>query len=310
MKAQELAYFGIKLAKLELHAEGDGRTMVGYATAFNFPIPGDHGETIYIREGALAYTLKHAREKIQVLYHHGRDPQIGEKPLGVPKTLEPDRTGLWTETPLARTSYNEEIIIPLLESGGLRSMSIAFGATQQSWNDDHSERYIEQMALAEYGPTPFPRNLGASAALHSAFLTDEIDEWHWDGAAAMRTCSSAADFRKIAFERANDSDPDTAAHWVLPHHPNPDGAPGNADSQGVAAALAALHGGRGGPPDLKLSVADVESHLQAHQGEASSVGGSASTAGADRLTWAVKASLRLDQYAAELAEQERKLSRL
>lgn len=83
----------------------------------------------------------------------------------------------------------------------------------------------------------------------------------WDGAAAMRSCSSAADFRSIAFERANDSDPDTAAHWALPHHASP-GA--KADQGGVSAALAALHGGRGGAPDLKNAGA-AEKHLQAHE---------------------------------------------
>jgi HK97 family phage prohead protease len=87
-----------------------------------------------------------------------------------------------------------------------------------------------------------------------------MDELRWDGAAAMQTCSTAADFRSIAFERNNDSAPDTAAHWALPHHPRP-GA--TADPQGVSAALAALHGGRGGRPNLKDPAA-AEAHLQRH----------------------------------------------
>jgi hypothetical protein len=89
-----------------------------------------------------------------------------------------------------------------------------------------------------------------------------MDELHtkWDGAAAMRTCKSASDFRAIAFERDNDSDPDTAAHWALPHHPRP-GA--GADAGGVSAALGALSGARGGAPDLKNAGA-ARSHLQAH----------------------------------------------
>jgi HK97 family phage prohead protease len=93
-------------------------------------------------------------------------------------------------------------------------------------------------------------------------LKAAIEKASWDGAAAMRSCSSAADFRKIAFERANDSDPDTAAHWALPHHSSP-GA--EANPAGVAAALGALHGGRGGAPDLKSKGA-AESHLNAHSG--------------------------------------------
>lgn len=87
-------------------------------------------------------------------------------------------------------------------------------------------------------------------------------EFKWDGQAAMQSCSSAADFRKIAFERDNDSDPDTAAHWALPHHPSP-GA--DADPQGVSSALGALSGARGGAPDLKDASA-ARAHLEAHGG--------------------------------------------
>jgi len=97
---------------------------------------------------------------------------------------------------------------------------------------------------------------------HDDELRLELMKAEWNGDAAMRSCHSAADFRKIAFERANDSDPDTAAHWALPHHSSP-GA--EANPAGVAAALAALHGARGGAPDLKNKAA-AESHLQAHSG--------------------------------------------
>lgn len=90
----------------------------------------------------------------------------------------------------------------------------------------------------------------------------------WNGDAAMRSCKSAADFRKIAFERDNDSDPDTAAHWALPHHPSP-GA--EADPGGVSAALGALNGARGGAPDLKNEEA-ARKHLEAHQGSEKAMG--------------------------------------
>ncbi len=89
----------------------------------------------------------------------------------------------------------------------------------------------------------------------------EPDGLKWDGGAAMQSCSNASDFRQIAFERDNDSDPDTAAHWALPHHPSPGADP---DPTGVGAALGALAGGRGGAPDLKDTSA-ARSHLEAHR---------------------------------------------
>ena len=84
-------------------------------------------------------------------------------------------------------------------------------------------------------------------------------EYRWDGPAAMRTCSTAADFRRIAFELRNDSDPDTAAHWALPHHPRPGAGP---DAGGVAAALGRLN--QTGP--TVMSKESIRNHLEAHQG--------------------------------------------
>lgn len=84
-------------------------------------------------------------------------------------------------------------------------------------------------------------------------------EFRWDGPAAMRTCDTAAEFRQIAFELQNDSDPATAAHWALPHHPSP-GA--GADPGGVAAALGRLS--QTGPTVMSKDA--IRSHLEAHQG--------------------------------------------
>ncbi len=263
----EIMSFGIELAQAKI----EDRRLVGYASVFNYPI--DSGtksfpQKTYVRPGFFDRTLEKNRDMIQVLYHHGHDPQVGTIPLGKPEVMQPDKTGLWTETPLAKTRFNEETLIPLLEAGALRAMSIQFVSEQESYNDDHTERNLEQGRLYEFGPTPFPANEAATAALHSLESFFALGtELHWDGAAAMRTCSSAAEFRQIAFERNNDSDPDTAAHWTLPHHPRPGAA---ADSVGVGAALAALGGGRGGPPDLKQSVESVRSHLERHQNESSS----------------------------------------
>lgn len=269
---REYASFGMELAR----ATAKGRTLTGYASVFDYPIETVetflYGTTTYIRRGAFGNTIQEHRDDVQVLLNHGHDPQVGEKPLGVPSIMREDAHGLYVEVPLDQTSYNDDIIVSL-ESGALRAMSIGFVPERDSYSDDRSVREIHQVRLFDFGPVTFPANRAATAALHS--LTVELEQ-HWDGAAAMRTCSSAGDFRKIAFERRNDSDPDTAAHWALPHHPNPDGAPGNADPAGVSAALAALHGGRGTPtsgaPDLVLGVDAVEAHLQRHQGSESSRG--------------------------------------
>src|SRR5438874_1662833 len=84
-----------------------------------------------------------------------------------------------------------------------------------------------------------------------------VDNGSWDGPAAMRSCSSAADFRQIAFELTNDSDADSAAHWALPHHARP-GAPPNA--KGVASALGYFDRTQG-----LANPSAARSHLEAHQ---------------------------------------------
>lgn len=124
--------------------------------------------------------------------------------------------------------------------------------------------------IIEVGPTlkganPETLSLGVKSDLEvaaSAQLEVERAKASWDGAAAMQRCHDRADFAKIAFERANDSDPDSAAHWALPHHNSP-GA--DANPAGVSAALGALNGARGGKPDLKDAGA-ARRHLERHQG--------------------------------------------
>ena len=162
----EFASFSVELAQASVNA---GRTLTGYASAFDYAIPGDAtgqpGMTTYIRKGAFTKTLKERQP--QVLFNHGFDPQIGEKPLGVPSVMRQDDRGLYVEVPLDDTSYNADIIA-LLRSGALRAMSIAFEAVQDDYSRDGSERNIRQVRLYEFGPVTFPANEGAQAALHSA----------------------------------------------------------------------------------------------------------------------------------------------
>lgn len=290
--------------------EAKGRMLKGYASVFNYPIPGWQGQTTFIKPGAFKRTISKDRDAMQVMFNHGKDPRYGELPIGTISKLEENSTGLYAEVELHDGPDNENIR-SALAAGALRAMSIQFETEQEDFSDDHTERYIQQVKLWEFGPVAFPANQAATASLHSAFdWRSSVLESQWDGAAAMRSCSSAAEFRKIAFERNNDSDPDTAAHWTLPHHPSPSGAPGNADSGGVGAALAALHGGRGGPPDLKPSVATVEAHLTGHQSESSSLEARHSLLEVADTDWLLKAGRRLEAEGLDLEEAFSRMHRL
>lgn len=79
---------------------------------------------------------------------------------------------------------------------------------------------------------------------------------NWDAAAAYAKCKTAGDFKSIAFEKSNDSDPASSAHYGLPHHATPHGPP---DKGGVIAAL----GRANQVEDLKSKDAAL-AHLKAH----------------------------------------------
>src|SRR6266540_2015070 len=151
---------------------GDGRTLKGYASVFNVPI--ESGEqTTFVKPGAFTKTLKENRDQIKVLFNHGRDPSIGEKPLGTILDLRQDKRGLYAEVRISDTSYGRDVI-ELFRDGALKAMSIQFEPTQESHNDDFSERYLDQVRLYEFGPVTFPANSEALVSLHAKRVGDEV----------------------------------------------------------------------------------------------------------------------------------------
>lgn len=164
------------------------------------------------------------------------------------------------ETELSQKDESKQEPAPTSEDG-LRAHLVAAEPDGHSMPTDEADA----MGLDQLEEYHAEKHAAGAGHVHTAAESDggekAVDRGAWDGAAAMRSASSAADYRRIAFERDNDSDADTAAHWALPHHSSP-GAPPNA--QGVASALGALNGARGGAPDLK-STETARSHLEAHQ---------------------------------------------
>lgn len=159
-----------------------GRRMVGYASVFNYPIDTGtklHPQTTYVRPGFFTRTLEQNADMITVMVNHGLDFATGMLPIGRPEVMVQDSTGLWTETALAKTKFNDETLIPLIESGSLRSMSIQFVTEQEDISDDHSERNLLQGRLYEYGPVTIPANEAATVSLQSLEMFQKL-AWHTD----------------------------------------------------------------------------------------------------------------------------------
>jgi HK97 family phage prohead protease len=133
-----------------------------------------------IAPGAFKKTFAENRGDMRVLFQHGRDPQIGDKPLGPIEMLSEDDTGAYYEVPMIDTSYNRDLL-PGLEAG-LYGASFRFKVMRESIVDDPGvsasnpkgmpERTIKEAQVMEFGPVTFPAYTGATAGVRS--ITDTI----------------------------------------------------------------------------------------------------------------------------------------
>src|SRR5262245_17752090 len=189
------------------------------------------------------------------------DPQEAyEVMAGDEKALGDMQGGLFVRGHLDVDKPYAKQVYDLLKDRRVTEWSWAYEVVDEERNTKDHANELNEVKLFEVGPTlkganPATTTLGVKSVLEVAakeehdlnlvtralnvdrevglkMLKDIVRaELKWDGSAAMQSCNSAGDFRKIAFERDNDSDPDTAAHWALPHHPSP-GA--EADPKGVS----------------------------------------------------------------------------
>lgn len=167
----------------ELRAtDGDeGRTLVGYAATFNSDttINSWEGEFVErIAPGAFKRSIKNNGNQIKVLFNHGMDPSIGDKPLGRASVIKEDGTGLYVEVPLARTSYNEDLIA-LLDAQALDGMSFRFSVVKDTWEEPTRKgglpiRTLNEVRLYEFGPVTFPAYQATTAGVRSR---EAFDAW-------------------------------------------------------------------------------------------------------------------------------------
>lgn len=172
-------------ATMRAATDGDGRTMFGHFAVFNqwteinSVWEGHFFERL--APGAFARTMTERRDQVKVLYDHGNDPQLGNKPLGAITELREDKTGAYYEVRLLETSYNDDFVIPAA-SENLLGASFRFRVVGEEWHEPRAstkanpaklpERTITDVDLYEFGPVTFPAYAGASAGVRSG--TDEF----------------------------------------------------------------------------------------------------------------------------------------
>lgn len=160
---------------LVMRDDSDGTTLVGYAAVFDRWADIDSWEGRFIerlKRGAFTRTIGPNRGKadgpVRVLFNHGFDPSIGMKPLGANPVMKENSRGLWTETRLDPTSYNEDLKA-LLRSGALSGMSFTFDVLADEWelDGDSRKRTITEVKLYEFGPVTWPAYTDTTTGLRS-----------------------------------------------------------------------------------------------------------------------------------------------
>jgi phage head maturation protease len=116
------------------------------------------------------------------MFQHGRDPFLGERPLGVVQVLREDSHGLYYEVDLVPTAGNRELL-PLLEAG-LLGASFRFTVLAElydpkpqasSYNPSRlPTRTVTHVRLLEAGPVVFGQYEGASSGIKPALSSIDL----------------------------------------------------------------------------------------------------------------------------------------
>jgi HK97 family phage major capsid protein len=131
-----------------------------------------------VAPGSFAKTFAENRSRFRITLNHGKDPELGDKPIAVPDVLEEDRAGAYYDSPLLDG-------VPPLVVAGLRAKQYASSFRFRVIRDDFErktkasdynpdalpERTIREIELFEFGPVTYPAYAGATASVRS--LTDD-----------------------------------------------------------------------------------------------------------------------------------------
>lgn len=146
--------------------------------------------------GSFTKTIAENLANVRVQFDHGYHETVGSAPLGPIDVLKEDKVGPYFEVPLLDTSYNRDILQPLLlgrlmngeNRGSQLGASFRFTIVKEEWNDEPGvssynprgipERTISEVRLFEFGPVVFPAYPEATAECgrSNVYLTEFFEE--------------------------------------------------------------------------------------------------------------------------------------
>lgn len=214
----------IPTAQLEFRAADVGGatlgTLHGYLAVFNEWTEINSWEGRFLERlapGAFKKTLREFGSRVKILFNHGFDPAIGDKPLGKPSVLKEDERGLYVEVPLDDTSYNRDLVASL-RSGALDGMSFRFSVGREEWADPEKksaanpnmlpERTIREVArLYEGGPVTFPAYEATTAGVRGAEAYRAWRTAHQPQVSGVEPEPQPSDADAVTSEDRNDTPP-------------------------------------------------------------------------------------------------------
>jgi HK97 family phage prohead protease len=154
----------IAYSNLEVRAEGNGNTLVGYAALFDSPSePMPFIE--YVKRGAFSKTLNDGAD-VRLLIDHEGVPLARSKSGTL--ALEEDERGLRVEAELDPMNPDAARIMSAMKRGDLSQMSFAFRTIKDNWNTDRSVRELREVQLFDVSVVTFPAYEQTVAELRKA----------------------------------------------------------------------------------------------------------------------------------------------
>ena len=275
---------------VELRADGETlpRTLVGYAAVFDTWALIGSGKLRFrerIAQGAFAKTIRES--DVRLLVNHEPAPVLARTKNGTLQLSEDD-VGLRVEAVLDAENPAVAAVIRQIQRGDVDQMSFAFDVIRDEWNTDADppERTIREVRLWDVSVVTFPayeetsvhvrmdervRQLLEERGVVPDDVSDELapEDTPWERPSLSDFTDKAwdelslAEKRRIAghFAWAASMPPENYGDLKLPHH---DPATGRVVWRGVAAAMAALFGARGGVDIPSADRRRVYEHLARH----------------------------------------------
>ena len=184
-----------QLVRAEGAAEGDGRTLSGYAALFDTPTEIDSWEGTFtesIRKGAFKKTIREQTPVMQ--FDHGRHPLIGSIPIGAISDLHEDDQGLYVEGRITDNWLMQPVRDAIAEKS-VNGMSFRFEVVREEWRDVNGklvkpeevydllwmpgdrgplQRELIELKCRELGPVVFPAYAGTSVSVRARDVADGL----------------------------------------------------------------------------------------------------------------------------------------